>query len=137
MVRSPSNRAWARPGAARVRASLLGPGYQQVKDAFYAALEAAGLGHLRTKPEPMTFHDLRHSFGTMAVQIYPVTDVQAYMGHEKIETTMRYVHYVPKIDAAAKGSAFIAAQMESVSPPCPEPATSHVTENNSATLRAA
>jgi hypothetical protein len=36
------------------------------------------------------------------------------MGHEKIETTMRYVHHVPKVDAAAKGSAFIAAQMESV-----------------------
>jgi hypothetical protein len=30
------------------------------------------------------------------------------MGHEKIETTMRYVHFVPKVDAAAKGSAFIA-----------------------------
>ena len=33
---------------------------------------------------------------------------------------MRYVHFVPKVDAAAKGSAFIAAQMENVSPLCPE-----------------
>ena len=50
------------------------------------------------------------------MQIYPISDVQIYMGHEKIETTMRYVHYVPKLDAAAKGSAFIDAQLE----PCPQ-----------------
>ena len=52
-------------------------------------------GHLREQSEPITFHDLRHSFGSLAVQVYPVTDVQAFMGHEKIETTMRYVHHVP------------------------------------------
>jgi phage terminase large subunit-like protein len=61
----------------------------------------------------------------------------AYMGHEKIETTMRYVHHVPKHDAAAKQSAFIAAQLETVSPLCPEPPTSHETRNNSRQLRAA
>ena len=59
------------------------------------------------------------------------------MGHEKIETTMRYVHHVPKVDAAAKGSAFIAAQMESVSPLCPEPLHSDTTEANSAQLNVA
>ena len=55
------------------------------------------------------------------MQIYPVTDVQIYMGHERIETTMRYVHHVPKTDAAAKGTAFIEAQMQTLSPACPEP----------------
>ncbi|HEX2125319.1 MAG TPA: hypothetical protein VHF45_02010 [Thermoleophilaceae bacterium] len=69
--------------------------------------------------------------GTLAVQIYPVTDVQIYMGHEQVGTTMRYVPYVPKTDAAAKGTAFIAAQLESVSPTCPEPAHSDTTESNS------
>jgi len=108
--------------------------YRTVKDEFYATLTRAGLGHLRTGPEPFTFHDLRHSIGTLAVQVYPVTDVQVYMGHEKIETTMRYVHFVPKVDAAAKGFAFIAAQMENVSPPCPEPTPSAPTERNSAQL---
>jgi integrase len=88
--------------------------YGTVKNEFYATLARAGLAHLRQQREPFTFHDLRHSFGTLAVQVYPVTDV--YMGHEKIETTMRYVHFVPKVDAAAKGSAFIAAQLEGVSP---------------------
>jgi integrase len=65
---------------------------------FYAALEAAGLKHIR-------FHDLRHSFGTLAVQVFPLTDVKAYMGHADIATTMIYVHHVPQVDAAEKLSA--------------------------------
>lgn len=72
----------------------------RVRDAFYRGLEAAGLGHLREKDNPMTFHDLRHTFGTLAVRKLPVTDVQAYMGHADIQTTMRYVHHVPRTDAA-------------------------------------
>ena len=99
--------------------------------------DGAGLGHLRAQREPITFHDLRHTYGTLAVQVYPVTDVQIYMGHEKIETTMRYVHHVPKVDAAAKGSAFIAAQLVTVSPLCPEPVHSDATERNSAQVRVA
>ncbi len=65
---------------------------------FYAALEAAGLKHIR-------FHDLRHSFGALAVQVFPLTDVKAYMGHADIATTMIYVHHVPQVDAAEKLSA--------------------------------
>jgi integrase len=65
---------------------------------FYAALDAADLKRLR-------FHDLRHSFGTLAVQVFPLTDVKAYMGHSDIATTMIYVHHVPRNDAAEKLSA--------------------------------
>jgi integrase len=64
---------------------------------FYAALKAAGLKHIR-------FHDLRHRFGTLAVQVFPLTDVKAYMGHADIAPTMIYVH-VPRVDAAEKLSA--------------------------------
>src|SRR4051795_1194018 len=32
--------------------------------ARYAALDAAGLGRLRTTEDPIVFHDLRHTFGT-------------------------------------------------------------------------
>jgi integrase len=85
-----------------------------MRDGFYAALEAAGLGHLRDGDDPIVFHDLRHTFGTLAVQVWPVTDVQAYMGHADIKTTMRYVHHVPKHDAAAQFSAFVAALVEAV-----------------------
>jgi integrase len=73
-----------------------------VRKAFYRALDRAGLGHMRAKAEPITFHDLRHTFGTLAVQAFPLTDVKAMMGHADISTTMIYVHHVPQIDAAAR-----------------------------------
>jgi integrase len=69
---------------------------------FYAALKAADLKQLR-------FHDLRHSFGTLAVQVFPLTDVKAYMGHADIATTMIYVHHVPQVDAAEKLSSALRA----------------------------
>jgi len=74
----------------------------KLRDAFYRGLDAAGLGYLRTKDNPIRWHDLRHTFGTMAVRVFPLTDVQAYMGHSNIQTTMRYVHHTPRVDAAAK-----------------------------------
>ena len=77
---------------------------------FYVALEQAGLGEQRTKPEPITFHDLRHTFGTLAVQAFPLSDVRAYMGHSDIQTTMIYVHHVPRHDAAARLSAIVGAE---------------------------
>ena len=60
---------------------------------FYSARSAAGLKRIR-------FHDLRHTFGTLAVQVFPLSDVKAFMGHADIATTMIYVHYVPQLDAA-------------------------------------
>lgn len=73
----------------------------RVRDAFYRGLERAGLGHLRAKEHnPIVLHDLRHTFGTLAVRKLPITDVQAFMGHQDIQTTMRYVHHVPRNDAA-------------------------------------
>jgi integrase len=77
---------------------------------FYAALEEAGQGDMRTKADPITFHDLRHTFGTLAVQAFPLSDVRAYMGHSDIQTTMVYVHHVPRNDAATKLSAVVSAQ---------------------------
>ena len=62
---------------------------------FYTALDRAGLPHIR-------FHDLRHTFGTIAVQAFPLTDVKAFMGHADIQTTMIYIHHVPQHDAADK-----------------------------------
>ncbi|MCW3007391.1 MAG: site-specific integrase [Solirubrobacterales bacterium] len=79
----------------------------RVRDAFYEGLKQAKLGHVRAEPNPMTFHDLRHTFGSIAVRVFPVSDVQAMLGHADIATTMRYVHSVPRTDAAAKlASAF-------------------------------
>jgi integrase len=70
---------------------------------FHAARERAGLKYLR-------FHDLRHTFGTLAVRVFPLTDVKAYMGHADVQTTMLYVHHVPQHDAADKLSAALRAE---------------------------
>lgn len=75
---------------------------------LYTAMGAAGIDRKAfPAKQGFTFHDLRHTFGTLAVQIWPLHDVQAYMGHSDIQTTMIYVHHIPKSDAAAKLSALI------------------------------
>ena len=80
-----------------------------VRDAFYAALEAAELGHLRGKGDPIVFHDLRHTFGTQcAAKGIDLRRIQAWMGHADIQTTMRYLHYVPKHDDAERLTAAFA-----------------------------
>jgi integrase len=81
----------------------------RLRTRFYDALRDAGLGHLREKDDPFVFHDLRHTFGTLAVRAFPLSDVKAFMGHESIETTMIYVHHVPQSDAAARLSSLLAA----------------------------
>jgi integrase len=67
---------------------------------FYAALKRAGLEHKRHEEPPLRFHDLRHTFGTLGAQVWPLRDLQAYMGHASIETTELYAHHIPKHNAA-------------------------------------
>ncbi len=67
---------------------------------FYAALEAGGLRRIR-------FHDLRHCFGTAAIQKLDPFAVQSYMGHQHYSTTQRYLHHKPRReDAVALAEAF-------------------------------
>jgi integrase len=75
-------------------------GQDLLRRRYRAALQRAGLPALR-------LHDLRHTFGTLAVQAFPLSDVKAYMGHANIDTTMIYVHHVPQHDAADKLSALV------------------------------
>jgi len=61
---------------------------------YKTALEAAGL-------RPLRFHDLRHTFGTLAVTGgAQLLQVQAWMGHSDISTTMVYLHYAPNAGEA-------------------------------------
>ncbi|MEO6859903.1 MAG: site-specific integrase [Solirubrobacteraceae bacterium] len=60
---------------------------------YRAALSRAGVRSLR-------FHDLHHTFGTLAVRRAEVPAVQAWMGHSDIQTTMRYVHHRDRGDEA-------------------------------------
>jgi Phage integrase family len=63
----------------------------------------------------MRFHDLRHTFGTIAVQAFALTDVKAFMGHADIQTTMIYVHHVPQHDAADRLSRLLEARTSGAS----------------------
>jgi integrase len=74
---------------------------------YSTALDRAGLRRVR-------FHDLRHCFGSVAVRAFPLSDVQAMLGHAHVTTTMRYVHHRPGADDAARLST--AFQGEAVSP---------------------
>lgn len=75
---------------------------------YCAALDRAGLERLR-------FHGLRHTFGTLAVQAFPLSDVKAYMGHADVSTTMVYVHHVPQHDAAERLGRVVAGSGEVLS----------------------
>ena len=72
----------------------------KLRKRFHEALADLGLSHAR-------LHDLRHTFGTLAVQAFLLTDVQAFMGHADIQTTMIYVHHVPQHDAADRLTALL------------------------------
>ena len=58
------------------------------------ALRRAGL-------RPLRFHDLRHTFGTCMIGRADIRRVQEWMGHSDVQTTMKYLHYVPRHDDAA------------------------------------
>jgi integrase len=62
---------------------------------YGAALKLAGLRRLR-------FHDLRHTFGSLAITRADIDEVQAWMGHADIQTTMRYLHYRDRGQAAER-----------------------------------
>ena len=64
-----------------------------LRDRYKAALDRAGLRRLR-------FHDLRHTFGTLAVKRAEIPAVQAWMGHAHVGTTMRYIHRRDRGDEA-------------------------------------
>jgi integrase len=83
----------------------------EVRRAFYAALKAAGPGRLREKDDPIVFHDLRHTFGTLAVKTWDLRKVQGYMGHADISTTQLYMHHQPKATDADELSRAVAAAM--------------------------
>lgn len=60
---------------------------------YIADLDHAGLRFLR-------FHDLRHTFGSLAINRASIVQVQAWMGHADIKTTMRYLHHKSRADDA-------------------------------------
>jgi integrase len=60
---------------------------------YIAALQRATL-------RPLRFHDLRHTFGTRMIAKADILRVKEWMGHADVQTTMRYLHFVPRPDDA-------------------------------------
>jgi integrase len=62
----------------------------------------------RAEIRPITFHELRHTFGTrMAAAGVPLRTLQHWMGHADSKTTQIYAHYQPSgAEADAVDSAF-------------------------------
>jgi integrase len=77
---------------------------------YDVALKRAGLRRLR-------FHDLRHTFGTRMIAKADIRRVQEWMGHADVQTTMKYLHYVPREeDARLVAEAFGLAPTETTAP---------------------
>jgi integrase len=53
---------------------------------FVDARDRAGL-------RPIRFHDLRHTFGSLAIRRADPVEVGAWMGHADLKTTQRYLHH--------------------------------------------
>jgi integrase len=49
----------------------------------------------------LRFHDLRHTFGTLATRDFDLVNVQAMMGHADSWTMVRYPHAQPIAEDAA------------------------------------
>jgi integrase len=69
--------------------------YMDLYRRFLKACERAALPRI-------CFHELRHTFGTQAIRTFKIHEVQRMMGHRRITTTERYLHYVADSEGAAK-----------------------------------
>ena len=81
---------------------------------YITAVRRAGL-------RPLRFHDLRHTFGTRIIAKADIRRVQEWMGHADIQTTMKYLHYVPREKEAALVAAAFAVE---------SPASAHAPATN-------
>ena len=75
----------------------------QIRKRFYEAMTAAKMGHRCGREGGITFHSLRHTFGTrMAAAGVPMRTLQEWMGHRNLATTEIYADYAPDPAYGAK-----------------------------------
>ena len=56
---------------------------------------------LRKVNQDGRLHDLRHTFGTYGVASgIPIRDIQAWLGHSDIQSTLIYAHHAPDVNHA-------------------------------------
>jgi integrase len=95
----------SRPGAARDDLVFAGERGEYLDNSalrrrYKDALKRAGI-------RPLRFHDLRHTFGSIAINQATIVQVQAWMGHSDVDTTMKYMHHRSRAgDARLLSAAF-------------------------------
>jgi integrase len=68
----------------------------KLRKRFYEAMRAAGMGRRVGRQGGITFHSLRHTFGTrMAAVGVPMRTLQEWMGHRDFTTTLIYADFAP------------------------------------------
>jgi len=76
----------------------------KLRERFYDAMKAAGMEHRCGRKGGITFHSLRHTFGTrMAAVGVLMRTLQEWMGHRDFTTTLVYADFAPD---PAGGAAF-------------------------------
>ena len=56
----------------------------------------------KAKLRKLRFHDLRHTFGSLAINSGSTREVQEWLGHADARTTARYVHFKRRSDEAKR-----------------------------------
>jgi integrase len=76
----------------------------KLRERFYNTMKVAGMEHRCGRKGGITFHSLRHTFGTrMAAVGVPMRTLQEWMGHRDFTTTLVYADFAPD---SAGGAAF-------------------------------
>ena len=76
----------------------------KLRERFYEAMSLAGMKERCGRKGGITFHSLRHTFGTrMAAVGVPMRTLQEWMGHRDFTTTLVYADFAPD---PAGGAAF-------------------------------
>jgi integrase len=68
----------------------------KLRERFYATMKTAGMREKCGRKGGITFHSLRHTFGTrMAAVGVPMRTLQEWMGHRDYTTTLIYADFAP------------------------------------------
>jgi integrase len=74
----------------------------RLRKRFYDSMVRAGLGARTGRKGGITFHSLRHTFGTrMAAVGVPMRTLQEWMGHRDFTTTLIYADFAPNLSGGA------------------------------------
>src|SRR5205085_2758924 len=85
--------------------------HRHPRDVQNAFNRSRAVARLSGDPRPLTFHDLRHTCASNLANApgAVLPQVQAYLRHGKLTTTMTYIHPIKNEEWAAQAGAALAA----------------------------